>query len=387
MKRLLLTLAFASPLFAQSIVGWIEGPKDFDFKYHGHDATLNYGVWQNSDGSKTLVLEVRDCEFQQSDQPCPKLDESAARPITIVQLTVAKFDAAYAEKVRHIQFLATATRNPQAIILDGYSDNRLLFLDLKTFEITNPVTVPNGARLFAMRPSAVGPSNEAWTAHAGIGNQITIANLDTSHVEGAIPTNLNVTTNDFAPVNIVFSNSGKTAYYTIRYLNPDANGNRGAMLIFDADTRTLKSTVLLSNRPDAFLMAPDGLTAYLIGDRKIVYYDVLSGTSDLVASFPGDLLSPYQMFAHPDGNRIFFFETAPNSIAVFDLSQRKVVNQFPIAFPIGQPLRLFLNQDGSQLDVVSNKGEGQSINPISGKVVNTFQLPPTTIDVFITPKP
>lgn len=114
------------------------------------------------------------------------------------------------------------------------------------------------------------------------------------------------------PSGIVFDNSGGAAFEAFRLSSPDASGNSGLLVVFDATNRVVTSTMPLKYGPTAFLMAPDGLTAYLLsGGGQITYYDVLSGTADLSASTftpgsSGGYNGVSNVFIHPDGTRLFW---------------------------------------------------------------------------------
>ncbi len=304
--------------------------------------------------------------------------------------------------------------NPQLIALNGNGDNNVSLFDLKTYAQTNTVILPSGLnQTFGLRPTRTGLSREVWTHHfSATGGQIVISDLAAGRIAGTIPIN---TAQNFTAVDIVFSNNGRTAYCVSTEQTADADGNFAAVRIFDADTRTLKSTARLPMvQVDFAMMAPDGLTIYLIGKgslarEQIAYYDVVSGTADLRTFAQEPLLNatggPTGLFnnlfplgrpqMHPDGNRIFILHNfqvrggslaTANAVSVFDLSQRKVASKFPITFANdGKGLKMELDQDGTRLSILSDKGQVQFMDPISGTVTGGFQAPATTIDIFTTP--
>ena len=131
------------------------------------------------------------------------------------------------------------------------------------------------------------------------------------------------------PVGIVFTNDGSTALEAFQFFSPDSTGNSGALVAFDAVNRKVTSTLLLKNGPSALVMAPDGLTAYLLSNNgQITYYDVLSGTADLsVSTFTPGLAGGYpgssaNVFAHPDGTRLFW--NVNTLLVAFDLNTHKI---------------------------------------------------------------
>src|ERR1019366_9105722 len=97
-------------------------------------------------------------------------------------------------------------------------------------------------------------------------------------------------------------------------------------LVFDTATRTLKSTLPVSFGPEGALMAPDGLTLYVLGFFKMAYYDVLSGTADLTVALPFSYV-PGTVFIHPDGTRLLI---GGSQLSIFDLTTRKITSNFTI---------------------------------------------------------
>ena len=111
-------------------------------------------------------------------------------------------------------------------------------------------------------------------AHAGTIIEISIADLGSQTVLAHIPTP-SLDPNQSNPASIGFTSSGLTALYAVAYYAPDSAGNNGVLLVFDAVNRKLKSMLPLKYAPSALLMAPDGLTAYLLSSNgNITYYDV-----------------------------------------------------------------------------------------------------------------
>jgi WD40 repeat protein len=119
-------------------------------------------------------------------------------------------------------------------------------------------------------------------------------------------------------------------------------------------------------------MAPDGLTAYIIGSQSgtIAYYDVLSGTADLtvtrIPSFTG------QVFIHPDGTRLFW---DAGQLEVFDLTTRKIVNEFKFGLPTTSATSMQMSQDGSKVYVGNGLGAVVILDTRYGNVLGTFQSP------------
>ena len=265
--------------------------------------------------------------------------------------------------------------DPQMIFLDGLSYNIVEF-DLTTFAMTSSVTLPPQAIVFGIRPSATGPENEVWTAHAGTINQISISDLGAQSVLANIPTP-SLDPNESKPVGIVFTNSGLTALYAVGYYTPDSAGNNGVLLVFDVVSRKLRSTLPLKYRPTALLMAPDGLTAYLLSDTgMITYYDVLSTTDDLsVSTFTpgmgGGYNPPDQVFVHPDGTRLFW--NYGFNMMVFDLTTHKITNQFSSGLSGGALASMQMSQDGSTMWFADTLGNVVILDTRYGGILAAYQ--------------
>jgi hypothetical protein len=297
--------------------------------------------------------------------------------------------------------------DPQMIFVDEQGAG-LLEVDLTTLTAMNPVALPPDVTNFAIRPSATGPAKEVWTVSYPAG--ISIVDLATGTVTATIPVALlNQNNVNTVPSNQTtgFTNDGATFFYALPYITPDSAGNNGALLVFDAATRTLTSTLLQKAAPAVLTMAPDGLTAYLLsgtGNGNITYYDVLSGTADLSAqlytpgvdfSFNG--IGP--VFSHPDGTRLFWnapFLAANNApgggeIQVFDLKTRQTSNSFTYSLPIGtNPVTFQMSQDGATFTVTYSgfgavPGGMVVMDSLSGNVLATSQFSEMPLVVFPGP--
>ena len=271
-----------------------------------------------------------------------------------------------------------AAVDPEMIMLDGLSYNLVEF-DMTTFAIISQVTLPQQARVLGVRPDATGPGNEVWTAHAGTVNEISITDLGTQSVVATIPTT-SLNPNNTVPVGIVFTSSGLTALYAVSYYTRDSAGNDGALLVFDVVNRTLTSTLLLKDAPTALVMAPDGLTAYLLSDTgMITYYDVFSGTADLSAStytpgmndgYPG---ASSFVFIHPNGTQLFW--NVGTQLEVFDLTTRQVTNQFTSYLPSTSAASMHMSQDGLTVWFADGLGDVSVIDTRYGNLMATYLAP------------
>jgi hypothetical protein len=234
-------------------------------------------------------------------------------------------------------------QDAQMIYFDGIT-NGLVNVNLATGITLSQYTIPTFTQVsvFGIRPSVTGASNEVWAVAP---QTIYVVNTANGTLSGSIPLP-SLASTAANPAGIVFTNSGATALYAVGYDSPDSAGNNGALLLFDVASRTLKSTFLLKYAPTAIVMAPDGLTAYLIGAGKITYYDMFSGTADLTAPFPL-LITGQQVFIHPDGTRLFF--NTNYVLNVFDLTTRKVVSQFNSGLPSTGGTTMQMSPDGSNV--------------------------------------
>jgi hypothetical protein len=178
------------------------------------------------------------------------------------------------------------------------------------------------------------------------------------------------------PVGIAFSNSGLTAFEGFRLPSPDTAGNTGGIAIFNAANRTLTSIFLMKFAPTAFLLAPDGLTAYLLDSGgRITYYDILSGTADLTASTftPGQNggYGSSEVFIHPDGTRLFW-HLGP-FIESFDLTTRKVTAQYDSGLPTTSASTMILSPDGATISISNGAGQAVVLETRYGNILSTSQ--------------
>ena len=337
--------------------------------------TYHWELARAQDGSKRFTFSAKECIYATRfrvgvfglnyiDLPtpvCTTLSESDALALAPVATALSDFEN-FAPTVKHtVVYTPTGSSayprtvlvpkppiNPQAIFFNGFTYDFLKY-DLTTNKVKTSVVLAPQARMFAVRPGSVDAS-EVWVGHGGLINQLSVVDLAAGKVLATIPTP-SLDPNNSEPTGLVFTNSGATALYTSKFFQPDASGNRGALLLVDAATRKVTSTQLLKSAPEALLMAPDGLTAYLLGGSNITYFDVLSGTADLMAPF--GFLSG-SVFIHPDGTRIFFDQG--QQLGIFNLTTRKIT---AIKYNLpGNALAasVKMSQDGSSIHVIDGKG-------------------------------
>jgi hypothetical protein len=252
-----------------------------------------------------------------------------------------------------------APPDPTAIFLDGLGGN-ILQVDLATGVTLGEVTPPQGAiGPLAIRPTPTLPSTEVWVANGA--TQVSVLNMTAQTVTANIP-NPSIPLSA-TPAGIVFTNGGATGFEALRLSSPDSSGNLGVLVIFDAINRVVRSTFALKYAPAAFVMAPDGMTAYVLSTGgEITYYDVLSGTADLSSStYTPGMNNGYSgdgnVFIHPDGTRLFW-NVGP-FVESFDLTTRKVTAQFSSGLPTTSGITFGFSQDGT-LATLSN-GQGMAV--------------------------
>ena len=170
--------------------------------------------------------------------------------------------------------------DPQMIFVDGFGTG-LIAVDLATLSVVSQVAAdPMGARPLAVRPSSAGSSNEIWVAEYGAVAVVDLAGK-------TVAANISIPSIPIAvtPAGIVFTPDGATVFEAFGYGSPDSSGNNGALIVMNAATRTVTTTLPLKIQPTAVLMAPDGSTVYILSaSGTLTYYDVLSGTADLTVS-------------------------------------------------------------------------------------------------------
>jgi hypothetical protein len=260
----------------------------------------------------------------------------------------------------------------EMMFLDAGPTNSLVALDLTNSGILSQVVVPNVSGPYGIRPSATGTPNEVWVANGGTEVSVvnlsaqTLANIPTPSIPQAV-----------AGIAIVFVNGGATALYAVGYYSPDSAGNNGALLAFDAASRTLTSTLPLKYTPSAMVASPDGLNAYILSQEgMITYYDVLSGTADLsVSTYSPGLSGGYTIgspvFIHPDGTRLFW--KINYLLDVFDLNSRQNT-LFTSGLPSTAGPAMSMSQDGGRVYFLDREGDLVVLDTQNAKILATFNI-------------
>lgn len=303
---------------------------------------------------------------------------SATFPFTPVGPTILPyFNRSAASPLRYNPFAAgpapagVAPGAFQIAFLDG-TGSSLVVIDLGSLSVVGQLAVPGTSGPFGIRPNPAGPAKEAWVANGGL--QVSVATIGSQSPVANIPTPS--VPQSSTPAGIVFTPDGATAFEAFAYPSPDASGNRGALLVFDAVNRKVAATVPLKYGPTAVLIAPDGLTVYLLsGSGELTYYDVLSGTADLSVStytpgsnggYPG---ASAAVFMHPSGSRLLW--NVNYMLEEFDLTTRTVVG-FNSGLPSTSAAAMTLSQDGGRAYFSNGAGDVAVVDTESGLILATY---------------
>jgi hypothetical protein len=409
MRVLGLFLLVLGPLFGQNESTVIDWGKDNhyspeykpsyssdDGEYLAYYIQYSWEIVRDPDGSKSFYFGASVCDNTEPNPvthtfpDCYLLSESEAENLAPIDEALDEFyalpfllggvdnppeygylSARRKPNPRSTVLAPPTPPDPTVVFFDGLG-NAMVRFDLATNSIMSQIPFFNYgiASNFAVRPTSSGPENEVWVNNAGI--NILVMDLGSQSV---VATVANPTTPaNIVPGNIVFTVSGNTALESLIYYTPDSAGNLGAILAFDATTRTLLSTLPLKNTPFDMLMAPDGLTAYILGDSTITYYDVLSGTADLTApiQYGGGYGYTPAVFIHPDGTRLFVDQGY--GLAVFDLTTRQFTSTFTYNLPMyANALSVKMSPDGSTVWVSDSQNNVTTLETRYGNIVSTYQ--------------
>ncbi len=427
MKRLIAVLFAWSPLLAQNapvnnpVIGRVYNTVVNYVPYLGTTLfeKLVFQIVRNPDGSKTFFFHVQHCqslEHWELKGPtigtavptmstitnCYDVNQSTALEVGDVEAQLGLFLDSYGDALHRIVYVLgpvsiskslrdyftaaapTPPNDPYITMLDGLG-NSLLKFDLTNFSILSQVVVPSTVGPYGVRPTLMGPQNEYWVANGSSG--IAIADLASQTVTANIATPS--VPSGALPVAILFTNDGNTAFEAFHYDTADASGNLGLLVVFDAVKQAVTSTLALKYAPSAFVMAPDGLTAYLLSyTGMITYYDVLSGTADLsittytpgqAGGYPG-IGAP--VFIHPDGTRLFW--NVGGQVESFDLAQHKVTAQFDSGLPTTSASTMTLSGDGLTVIVSDGAGNESFLDSQFGSPQGSFTAA-AAAQVFVGP--
>jgi hypothetical protein len=316
--------------------------------------------------------------FSPSPDPLPHV-EAVQMPPVVLGSADFPYSAVYPVVAPFYSQFPVPAPNPRLVFLDGLG-NTIVAVDMTTLAVVSQVVVPSTVGPFGIRPTPTGSENEVWIANSGLevsvvdlSSQSLVSNILTPSIPRAV-----------SPAGIVFTADGGTAIEAVKYFSPDSSGNQGALLVFDAVSRTLTSTLLLKFAPTALLMAPDGLTAYLLSDTStLTYYDVLSGTADLTVSTltPGSSAgyNPFgQVYIHPDGSRLLW--SAGGQLQIFDLTTRTVTKRFSFGLPstVAAGAAMSMSQDGGRVYVSDVLGDVVILDTQYGNILLTYNTGAST---------
>jgi hypothetical protein len=291
----------------------------------------------------------------------PYFNQAAAAPLAYSPVPTASAPAGITPDAFQIAFL------------DG-AGSSLVVIDADSLSVISQVNVPSTSGPLGIRPSLTGASNEIWVADAA--TQLSVSNIASQSLVTNIPTPSIPQAS--TPAGIVFTPDGATAFEAFAYQSPDASGNNGALLVFDAVNRKAASTVPLKYGPTAILIAPDGLTVYLLsGSGELTYYDVLSGTAGLSVStftpgvgggYPGAAAA---VFMHPSGSRLLW--NTNYLLEEFDLTTHTLTS-FNSGLPSTSAASMTMSQDGQRAYFSNGAANLAVVSTNTGFVLATYNL-------------
>jgi hypothetical protein len=231
----------------------------------------------------------------------------------------------------------------------------LRILNLAAGTVGRSIVLPAGARIPQLRAN----SNELWTAHSGVANQISITDLNTERVAANIQLRLNPQAQIIA---FFFTANARTAYVVTR--NTDTPNERGTILIIDVPTRAIRGQIsLATNTPSAAVLAPDNNTIHIFGtslndlgvaEPSVVNVDILTGNVFVAAT--GLTQVPEHIAIHPNGTRIYFLQPQVTALDEYDTQTRRVVRR--VNLPRGMnPNGIEISLDGAILSIRDTSGQ------------------------------
>jgi hypothetical protein len=373
------------------------------------DTYLHFVITRAPNGDKTFNFLIYSCSNEilwvgaglTSKRTCTFKSKYGAENYGPVEAQIGLFLDSYGDVPHHIFYAATLGdvifQQPQAVaaptppgdpyitMLDGLG-NSLLQFDLTNSAILSQVIVPSTVGPYGIRPTLTGPQNEYWVANGSAG--IAIANLAVQQVTANIATPS--VPQDALPVAIVFTNDGSGALEAFQYYSPDASGNNGLLLAFNAVSQSVTFSLPLKYAPSALVMSPDGLTAYLLNRAgMITYFDILSGTADLTLSTytPGQFggYSGTPVFVHPDGTRLFW--NVGTQLDSFDIASHRVTAEFNSGLPTTSGTTMTLSQDGALAYMSDGAGDVAVVDTRYGNVLTTYTAPGPSLVFGGPPQP
>jgi hypothetical protein len=379
MKLLYMFLLVSGLLFAQ-----VKGPE----AAAGYDRfvfTLSMIAFDRQLELKTDYLEDVKAGNIHGVSLRPDLTMTSASPIVVTASWASPFSAVYPTLVPIYtppRGLTTAQpaepQDPQMVFLDGLGDS-LVEIDTTTLTVVSQVAVPSTVGPFGFRPVATGTANEVWVANSGnevpAGAEISVVDLSaqtlvTNILTPSIPQSA-------VPTGVVFTRDGATALEAFQFESPDSSGNTGALVRFDAAGRSVTSTLLLKFAPTALLIAPNGLTAYLLSSTgEIAHYDVASATlGPAVTTYPPGRNTGYPgasaaVYICPDGTRLFW--NVNYELEVYDLTSGLVTDSFISGLPSTSSATFSLSPDGTTAYFSNPLGDVALVDTGDGTILLSF---------------
>ncbi|MFO0340855.1 MAG: YncE family protein [Acidobacteriota bacterium] len=259
-------------------------------------------------------------------------------------------------------------------VLTGGTENTVRMLSVGGLSVSRPVVVPGQARLIATRPG----SGEVWVGHGGAVSQLTVVDPGLERVAGTVALRLNA---QAVLVGLNFAPNGRTAYVVVR--NEDGAAERGVVMVVDAVTRVVRSTIGLgSTRPLSAAMSADGSLLFVGGTTlndlntvspSLSYVDTLTGTVAVAAI--GLAYAPEALVAHPNGRRLYWPAGPVFGLEEFDVQGRRVVRRMSLPRLI-VPQSFDVTAGGEMM--VMRDGQGQSavhLDLETGQVLDVQAIP------------
>lgn len=156
-----------------------------------------------------------------------------------------------------------------------------------------------------------------------------------------------------SPTAIVTDAPGKTLYV--------AASTAGRVLVVDAATGTVASTIPLPQNPSGLVLSTDGKCLYATGDApdgKLFVIDL--ATKQRLHAIPAGH-TPMSPVLSPRGDMLFLCERFTNKVAVIDLAQHQVAAEIPVK---REPVACGLTPDGALLFVANHLPTGSALQDV-----------------------
>ena len=235
--------------------------------------------------------------------------------------------------------------------------------------------------------------NSAGVAVSPDGSRLYVAQGDADN-EAVVNT---ITGAEIARINTVTSQSNGVT------VSPDgsrvyfSNENIGGVIVVDAATNTIVTTIIIGIPSGSVYPDPSGLVVSPDGSRLYVANSV-AGTLSVIDTKTNSIITtislgtgyfvyerlPWGVAVSPDGSKVYVAQGKSNSVLVIDTHTNTISSTIPVGT---QPFGVSLTKDGSFL-YVTNYGDGtvSVINTLSDAVIKTIKVGtnPISIGNFIS---